>query len=165
MSRKCVYCKDTFVTRNLERHIIKCIKEKNTKLLSEDKHRDCQSEYNDNDNQYGDAEYSEINSESDVSSDNEDNINEDLVSDGDFDELVQHFSIDVHPQTTIKRAKLVSLLCIFLGLWQYIFGITDTAIACLLNFLDAFFSVIQKSVSFNIHLVCFLARYICFTSI
>ena len=41
------------------------------------------------------------------------------------------------------KIVLVTWLCTFIALWQYVFGITDTGIDILIKFLKAFFNLIR----------------------
>ena len=88
----------------------------------------------------------------DIQSDNsdldeDDHIAEDLVDENEYEELLTDFQIDVDTRPDIVQYKnefaLASWLCLYLTLWQYTFGITDSSIELLLKFLKTLFTVLS----------------------
>ena len=65
--------------------------------------------------------------------------------------MMTEFEVDVCDTSDItvynKDVMLVTWLCLFLALWQYIFGVTDSSIEILLKFLKVFFSVLSQHIN------------------
>ena len=74
--------------------------------------------------------------------DSSSNENEDFLSDEDFDDIFENFCNRRETETSnASKPSLIVWICFFLSVWQYTYGITDTALASLIKFLDIFFSL------------------------
>ena len=84
-----------------------------------------------------------------VQDDVEDQIEEDFVSDTEFEDTIRDFSVEEFPQ---QRTYLngngsvvtATWICLFLALFQYSHGITDSALEIIINFLHSLFQVLAR---------------------
>lgn len=79
----------------------------------------------------------------------DDEIDQDLVEDEEYEELLQDFHVPINGLNygvleNKHNIIFATWLCIYLVVWQYAFGITDTSLELLLKFLKSFFDVIAE---------------------
>lgn len=151
--RICPICHDSFLTKNFQLHILRC------KLMANKELNEFQYTQFEPSNDLHDYNTYSVNEESsdhnivseswEISSDEEredndtDLAEEDIVNDEDIEELMNEFASDIDSDIPTVPT-LTSYLCLFLSLWQYTFGITDTALELLLKYLSTFINIILK---------------------
>ena len=74
----------------------------------------------------------------------EDSIEEDFVSNAEFEEILQEFDVDTHVGETTESSSLITWITLFLAFWQYTFGITDIALDALIRFFYAFLNALAS---------------------
>lgn len=70
---------------------------------------------------------------------------ENIIPDDELEELMEDFTVPrdlPREDLPLSSVILVTWFCLFLALWQYVFGITDTALEHLIKFMKAFFTVL-----------------------
>ena len=152
--RICPYCKEWYAQTYIGDHLKICPKSKADPLndsFEESINSDSQGEYQDKD-------ISEMEHDSQlVSSDSEnesENVNtpkpENVVTDDEFDNIMNELyyndpSLSMHNES--DKEVFVTWLCMFIVLWQYVFGVTDTGIDILIKFSKAFFNLISMHIN------------------
>lgn len=145
--RKCPYCQSSFTTKYYGRHRKICQGANNVGFLTdssdeEDFIRNIQSIQQPH--TVNDIQAETISGLADCNvtfSDGESSEDEEYIGEDEYNELI-NLVIEQNNKSNEGNDSLhiiVKLFCLCLALWQYVFGITDTALESLLKLLNAFF--------------------------
>ena len=149
--RKCGYCQDAFSYTYLSEHQKVCQmrlpkdKSFNISWSDSDSTSEEQELFQGHNNDAG-GFFSNLEDEGE---EDRQEMLETLIDEIEYDELVNSYQVEVpvnneNIQFCASISTLVTWLCLFLALWQYMFSTTDNALEHLIKFLKAFFSVLAK---------------------
>ena len=140
--RYCGICGDSYHSIYFSQH--KCInynQQNNKESDLYDVNNDLESNDAESDNQ--------SDQDTTIDDENDDEIEEDLVDAQEYEELLEDFHVPVNNfggEFLQHKHNIIfaTWLCIYLAVWQYTFGITDTSLELLLKFLKSFIGALTE---------------------